>query len=722
MSRFRVGVDIGGTFTDIVLLGDDGATKTRKVPSSVDNYARAIVEGMQELLGDPDLSRARLIVEHVQELMATAALRGPEIGEIVHGTTVGANAILERKGAKTGLITTRGFRDVLEIRRLRMPRLYDLTWEKPPPLVERHLRMEVDERINARGDVLRPLDVADVERALDRLLREGIEVLAVCLINAYANPVHEEAITAIARRRAPHLPVSTSADILPELREYERTSTTVINGYVMPVVRRYLRTLREGLDGIGIPAPLLIMQSNGGLMSAEAAARLPMHIIESGPAAGVVGTQALARRLELPKVISFDMGGTTAKASIVEDGEVHRTGEIQVGGGLNVGSRLLTGAGYLLRVPAIDLAEVGAGGGSIVWIDAGGALQVGPRSAGALPGPVCYDLGGTEPTITDTNVVLGYLNPAQLAGGAVKLDAARAHEVLEERIARPLGLSLAEAAHGAYLIATSNMLRAIKAVSSERGRDPREYVLVAFGGNGPLFATALARALEIRRIVVPPAPGLFSAFGLLYAEVEHHYVRTYRRAARRIDLDELNGAWRQMEADALAQLTADGFGGAAAELRRSADLRYHGQSFELTVPVPAGPLDAAAIAALEDAFGREHERTYGHRAGPAEPVELVALRLVAHGIPDRPRIPDRIQADREPGTEPPAERRAYFGPDRGWLRTPVLPRAALGGGRPGPFIVEEYDATCVVPPAARAALDEHGNIVIDIEPEPPGRR
>ncbi|MGH7319214.1 MAG: hydantoinase/oxoprolinase family protein, partial [Candidatus Rokuibacteriota bacterium] len=442
--------------------------------------------------------------------------------------------------------------------------------------------------------------------------------------------------------------------------------------------------------------------------------RTPMHIIESGPAAGVVGSQALARRMRLGKVISFDMGGTTAKASIVEAGEVQRAPDVQVGGGINLSSRLLTGAGYLLRVPAIDLAEVGAGGGSVVWIDAGGSLQVGPRSAGALPGPVCYDLGGTEPTVTDANVILGYLNPAQLAGGAVKLNAARSHDAFEERIARPLGLPLAEAAFGAHVVAVSNMIRAIKAVSSERGRDPREYVLFAFGGNGPLFAAALAEALEIRTIVVPPAPGLFSSFGLLYSDVEHHSVRTYRTRLRGVDPTALGRVWRQMETEARAQLAAEGFEEAATVIRRSADLRYHGQSFELTLPVAAGPLDPRMTTQLEDAFGREHERTYGHRAGPEEPVEIVALRLVAQGIPEAARVPDRIALDREGDGGLLPARRVYFGPDRGWRDTPVIRRPALSARRAGPFIVEEYDATCVVPPDARAARDEHGNIVIEL--------
>jgi N-methylhydantoinase A len=695
MSRFRVGVDIGGTFTDIVFLATDGRVHTKKVSSTVDDYARGIVEGLGEVFGE-------------------TGLRGADVAEVLHGTTVASNAILEQRGARTGLITTKGFRDVLEIRRLRMPRLYDLAWEKPPMLVERSLRVEVDERVNARGEILRPLDPGDVERALDRLLAEGIEALAVCLINSYANPVHEELIKVLVAARAPKLPLCISAEVLPEIREYERTSTTVINTYVMPIVRRYLSTLRESLDVIKVQAPLLIMQSNGGLMTAEAAAARPMHIIESGPAAGVVGAQVLARRLGLGKVITLDMGGTTAKASIVEDGEVNRAAEYEVGAGIMSGSRLLSGGGYVLRVPAIDLAEVGAGGGSLVWLDAGGSLQVGPRSAGAFPGPLCYDLGGTEPTVTDANLILGYLNPTQLAGGAVKLNAARAREVFEEKIAKRLGLSLEQAAHGAHLIAASNMMRAIKAVSSERGRDPREYTLFAFGGNGPVFAAGMARALEMRRILIPPAPGLFSSFGLLYSDVEHHYVRTWRRPVRQVDAGELNQVWGRMAAEAFAQLKAEGFTGAAVRVRRSVDCCYQGQSFELTIPVAAGPLDTAGLAAIEEAFGREHERVYGHRAGPEEPVEIVNLRVVGQGIPAEPRVPAGVRLDRSPAAVPGTRRRVYFGPDAGWRETLVLARQDLAEPRVGPCIVEEYDATCVVPPGVKAALDAHGNILLEL--------
>src|SRR5215468_6985856 len=690
-SSVRVGVDIGGTFTDIVVLGSDGSIYTKKVSSSVGNYAQAIVDGLSELFGETGLG-------------------GDAIEEIRHGTTVASNAILEHKGARVGLITTKGFRDVLEIRTLRMPRLYDLTWTKPPPMVERYLRKVVDERVDHKGNIEKALDPADAERAVDALLAESVEAIAVCLINSFTNPAHELLIKDVVQRKAPHIPLSISFEVLPEIKEYERTSTTTINAYVMPIVATYLRALRAGLDAAGIPARLLLMQSNGGLTTDAAAAARPMNIVESGPAGGVVGAQALARAKSLDKIITFDMGGTTAKASMVEAGEVARAQEYAVGAGIMIGSRLLTGAGYTLKVPAIDLAEVGAGGGSLIAIDAGGALKVGPESAGALPGPVCYDQGGTIPTVTDANLVLGYINPEQLVGGAVKLNAEKARRVFEERVAKPLQMTVEDAAHGAHQIAASNMIRAIRAVSSERGRDPREFALFAFGGNGPLFAGGIAAALGMRRIVVPPAPGLFSSFGLLYADVEHHYARTFRRLLRRADLSEIQQAWEALAEQASQQLSVEGFVGPAMRLRRSAALHYQGQSFELTVPVPDGNIDAAMVRHLEDTFAAEHEQTYGHRAGPEEPIELVAIQLVGQGVREGAGVPEHMRSSRnEPESALP--RPAYFGPEIGWVETPVLRRSELVQALNGPAIIEEYDATCIVPPEASASLDHCGNIV-----------
>ena len=693
MSAWRIGVDIGGTFTDIVLLADDGRVATRKVSSSVDDYARAIMEGIADLL-------------------AEQGIEGAGIAEIVHGTTVASNALLERKGARTGLIGTKGFRDILEIRNLRMPRLYDLAWEKPPPLVERYLRAVVDERIDARGRVQRALDEGDARAAVDRLVAEGVDAIAVCLINAFANPAHERALEAIARERAPGCTVCISYDVLPEIKEYERTSTTVINTYISPIVRTYLERLRRAIRERCPGAHLLIMQSNGGLTSADEAARRPVNIVESGPAGGVVGALAMAADIGRDDLVTFDMGGTTAKAALIEGGIISRSAEFQVGGGILTGSRLMTGAGYLVRMPAIDLAEVGAGGGSLIAIDAGGSMQVGPESAGADPGPVCYGTGGSAPTITDANVALGYLNPHHLVGGALPIDAARAVDALKRQIAQPLGVSVEEAAYGAHRIVASNMIRAIRAVSTERGRDPRGYTLVAFGGNGPVFGAAMARALDIRRVVVPPAPGLFSSFGLLTADVEHHLSRTFRALLRGLDKGALNQAWDALVAEARRRLAADDYGGEAARIERHASLHYQGQTYELTVPVPDGPLDDAALAALEEAFGAEHERTYGHRAGPEEPVELVTLRVLGRGV--RPGAPPlRIGAAAGPASAP-ATRRAYFGPESGWCEAAVVGRADLAQAREGPLIVEEYDATCVVPPGVHAALNEAGCIALDV--------
>jgi N-methylhydantoinase A len=691
---YRVGVDIGGTFTDIVVLGSNGAIHTKKVSSSVDDYARALVDGLDEALRE-------------------AGLTGRQIEEIRHGTTVASNAIVEHKGAKVGLITTKGFRDVLEIRTLRAPRLYDLAWQKPPPLIERYLRKTVDERIDHAGVVERPLDPKDAERAVDALLAEGVEAIAVCLINSFVNPAHELAIKQIIARKAPRLPLSVSCEVLPEIKEYERTSTTAIDAYVKPIVATYLHALRAGLNAAGIPARLLLMQSNGGLTTDSAAAERPIHIIESGPAGGVIGAQVLAQAKRLESIITFDMGGTTAKASMVEDGEVVRAQEYAVGAGIMIGSRLLTGAGYTLKVPAIDLAEVGAGGGSHVWIDAGGALQVGPASAGAAPGPVCYDMGGEVPTVTDASVLLGYINPHYLVGGALKLNAEKARTAFADKVARPLKLSLERAAHGAHQIAASNMIRAIKAVSTERGRDPRGFALFAFGGNGPLFAAGMAAALGIRRIVVPPAAGLFSSFGLLYASVEHHYARTFRRLLRQSDPADIDRAWNALAQQATDQLAVEGFTGVRAQIKRAAALHYKGQTYELVVPAPDGPVDQRFVSSLEEAFGAEHERTYGHRAGPEEPVELVAIQAIGTGVRAGSAVPERVELSRgEPAPQPP--RRAYFGPDHGWIETPVLRRSDLTPARTGPLIVEEYDATCLVPPGARAELDSGGNIVVEL--------
>jgi N-methylhydantoinase A len=676
----RIGIDIGGTFTDLVTISADGRVVRHKVASTPWDYGEGIVSGLTELLTQPDT-----------------------VTDILHGTTIGSNAILEGKGARTALITTIGFRDILEIRDLRMPVLYDLHWTKPPALVERRLRLEVTEKLRPDGTVALPLDAESVARTIETLRREEVESVAICLLHSYANTAHERAVADAVKEAFPHIAISVSHEILPEIKEYPRTSTTVINAYVQPVVRTYITSLIARLRALGIAAPLQLMQSNGGLASAEFAAAAPVHIIESGPAAGVVGSAALAARICESRVITFDMGGTTAKAGLIENGEVLRSEALEVGGGVMAGSRLLVGAGYLLKLPAIDLAEVGAGGGSVCRLDAGGAPKVGPDSAGAEPGPVCYGRGGTEPTITDCNLVLGYLDPAGLIGGTLRLDLEAARAAIAQKLAQPLRRSLEEAAFGMLQLASATMMRAIRAVSVERGRDPRQFALLAFGGNGPLFAAAIATELGIKRVIVPPLPGVFSAFGLLVADTEHHATRSLRMRIDDADDPKIAEVIEELMVAGRERLARNGFPPNRQAFRLAAQARYVGQSSEIEVSLPEGGFPQG----FSELFGETHERNYGFRAPPDEPVELVALSVIARGVPERSRLPDRIP----PSTVTPPSHRPVWFPDAGWVETAVVERSQLTSeGRPGPLILQEYDATCLVPRGFEAALDPFGSV------------
>ena len=692
MPSYRVGVDIGGTFTDVAFLRDDGRALVQKVASTPDDYGRAVLDGLAQGIGELGIEPA-------------------DVSEVSHGFTVATNAILEGKGERTALITTEGFRDVLELARIRTPRLYDLYYQKPPPLVERRLRFEVKERVSFQGKVLVRLDMSDVEQVVERVAKEGVRSVAISLLHSYANPEHEALIANALRARIPNLNLSVSSEVLPEMREYERTSTTVINAYIRPVVADYLGRLSQELAKEGIRVPLTVMQSNGGLSPAEAAAEKPMYCVESGPAAGVVGAFHLGRRLGVENVMTFDMGGTTAKASIIEDGEMLRAPECEVGGGMSVGHRLLKGSGYILRVPSIDIAEVSAGGGSIAWVDKGGSLQCGPHSAGAVPGPVCYNKGGIEPTVTDANVVLGYLNQTHLLGGEFPIDAERAYRAIADRVARPLGLSEIEAAQGVHVVANSNMGRALEAVSSERGRDPRRFTLMAFGGGGPIHAAGLAEMLGITRIIVPPSPGVFSAFGLLFADVEHHFVRTYFKAFSELDTREVNRILKGLREQGQGLLRAEGFADSQQAILTQVDMKYVGQTSELTVNTSLDSFNPTTISELGEAYEYEHEKTYGYRAN--EPYELVNIRVIARGISEVSRVPDRIELDGRGSTTHPPERKVYYSSQRGWIKTPVVDRDSLDGeGSAGPLVIEEYDSGTLVPPGWEASLDPMKNIIL----------
>ena len=691
----RVGVDVGGTFTDVVLLGDDGRLVARKVSSTPEDYSRGIAEGVAAALADSEAAPG-------------------DVASVVHATTVATNTILEQKGARTGLITTRGFRDVLEMRRLRIPVMYDLQYEKPAPLVPRRLRREVDERLGPDGTVRRELDAASLDAAVAELRREGVEAAAVSLLHAYANPAHERRVADRLRESFPNgLYVTCSSDILPEIREYERTSTAVVNAYIGPVVQRYMETLLGRLRDLGVGCPVHIMQSSGGVMSVEAAGRKPACMVESGPAAGVMACARLARGTGIDNLISFDMGGTTAKAAMVEGGQAAKTTEFEVGGGINLSSRLIKGGGYPVKLPFVDVSEIGAGGGSICRVDGVGQTSVGPQSAGAVPGPVCYDLGGVDPTLTDALVAIGYLNPGYLVGGSLPLNTAKALAVLEEKVARPLDRPVAEAAHGVLALACATMTRAVKAVTTYRGRDPRDFVLAAFGGNGPVLGVEIARALQIRRVLVPPVPGVFSALGLLYSDVEQEFVQTVMIRAEGAEADTVAAAFDSLEAEAREAMIADGFSAEAVTVERLADLRYAGQAYELTVPVAPGTPDLQDMAR---AFDREHERTYGHPS-EGDPVDLVNVKVLAR-VAVHAANPDRHLLPPPPATLG-APRDVYFGPADGTLETAVVARTDLTADwNEGPVIVEEYDATCVVPPGCRARLDAFGNIDIAVDTRP----
>ncbi len=692
--RIRVAADIGGTFTDVVAVRDDREVRRRKVASSPDDFARATADGIVAVVADFGPGAAQVEV-------------------VVHATTVATNAILEGRGAPTALLTTRGFRDVLELRRARSPVLYDQFWRPPPPLVPRQWRMEVDERILADGSVDRPLDRESLDRAVHRAIDAGVESIAICFLHAYRNPAHEMAAAAVVRAMAPHLFVSVSSEVLPEIGEYERTSTTVINAAIGPIVGRYLASLERRLHAAGIGAPILLMQSNGSVMSLAAARERPASIVESGPAAGVVGAARLAQAIGSADVITLDMGGTTTKASLVEDGRARQTSEYEVGAGISMTGGLGRGRGYALRLPVLDIAEVGAGGGSIVRVRQEGGLRVGPESAGAVPGPAAYGLGGQAATVADATLVLGYLNPEVLAGGAVRLHRHLAEEALLRHVAQPLGLDVTAAAHAVYRVAIATMARAVKAVTTYRGRSPSGFDVIAFGGNGPLFAAELARELEIRRVIVPAAAGLFSSIGLLDADEAQHLVRTCAGALDGIDPAAVADAFALLERDARAELRAVD---EALRLERSADVRYHGQSSALTVALPPGAVDRAALLLLARAFAEEHRRTYGY-APEHESIELVNVRVVAMVAPSASVENVALLTARASQTAGAGgSRPAYFGERFGWLDTPLVARQDLRDGRDGPLIVEEYDATTLVPPGCRAQTDEHGLIVIEVHP------
>lgn len=652
MNGARIGVDVGGTFTDVVVISGDDVTTT-KVPTTAEQ-SDGVVSGI-------DAARAR-----------------DRVALLAHGTTVATNALLERRGVRTALVTTRGFRDVIEIGRQNRASLYDLARRRPEPLVPRPLRFEVTGRMGPDGE-LEPLDEGDVVTAGDAIAAAGVEAVAVCFLFGYLHPEHERRAGNILRTRLPGVHVSLSSDVLPEFREYERTSTTVCNAYLGPLVERYLERLVARARGRSLPAPL-VMQSSGGVLPAEQARALAAGCVLSGPAAGVVGAAHVAAASGSPDVLTFDMGGTSTDVAAVIDGEARATTESIVGG-------------VPIKLPSVDLHTVGAGGGSIAWVDAGGALRVGPRSAGAAPGPACYGRGGDEPTVTDADLYLGYLAHGAVLGGEVRLDRRRSVDVIE-RLARRLSLTPDETAAGIARVAEAEMMRALKVISVERGLDPRDFALVAFGGAGPLHACALAEQLDMTRVLVPLASGVLSALGLALAELRRDYVHPLLA-----DIDEVVEADVEHAFGTLEKRGADDLPGAS--FTRRIDCRYRGQAFEITV-LAGGAVEAGR------AFHDAHDERYGYRMED-EPVQIVNVRVTAVLPTGDAPVPGR-----RPGTGgPPTETRACI--DGRWLTVPLFVRTALAAGDAvgGPAIVTFPEATCLVRPRWTGRVDEHDTLVLE---------
>ena len=679
----RVGVDAGGTFVDVALVDEDtGELAVWKSPSMPDDPSLAIFGAVSEALARTGRSLADVVF-------------------LGHGTTVATNTLIEHKGARTGLIVTRGFRDLLEIGRQRRPDLYDMMAEKPAILVERHLRLEAPERVRADGSLELPLDLAAVGQAAEALDGEQVEAVAICFLYSFLEPAHERAARDAVSNVNPGLFVSVSHEVVPEFREFERLSTTVINAYLGPVMQRYIERLTRRLDRGGLAQPPVMTQSSGGVVSFSAAAKLPVRTLLSGPATGVVAAQAVARSAGVENVVTFDAGGTSSDVSLLDGGICQRTGEGQV-------------QGYPVKTQMLEIHTVGAGGGSIASVDSGGLLKVGPESAGADPGPACYGLGGDRPTVTDANIVLGTLNPSNLLGGRMQLRRGLAVTAID-RLASAFGLGREDAAQGIVAIATANMARAIRVISVQRGYDPRDFALCAFGGSGPLHAVRLARELEIGTVIVPPEPGILCAMGLLMTDLKTDFTKSRIGRLDELTPDALQAGFDDLEADAAGWFDQEFIAAGRRLVNRSADLRFLGQNYELPVTVPAGPADASTIAALRQRFEAAHRRRYGF-AAENDPVELVTLRVEAIGLVDK--LDPSIRAiGAEAPAEPMSSREVWMPEAGGSVRCPVFARAELPAGHEfsGPAILEQMDTTTLLPPGSEARVDRSGNLIVAVK-------
>jgi N-methylhydantoinase A len=672
----QIGVDIGGTFTDIVALDHAGRLALTKVPST----PKDLLEG---------------IAAAVTQVLALAGARPADVERFIHGTTVATNAILEQKGAVTAVLTTEGFEDVLELGRMKRSRMYDLAMDPEVPtfLAPRRRRLGVRERLDARGQVLVPLDEDSVRRAVRTLREQAVQAIAVCYLFSFVNPAHERRTREIIAEMAPEISVSLSSDVDPTFREYERLCVTAFDAYLGPVVKRYLAGLAETLRGLGVPGVPLIMRSRGGIVSAALAAQQPVTLFLSGPAGGVIGAAFAAERSGVRDFVSLDMGGTSNDVAMVRDGTPLLASEGAIGP-------------YPVRTPMVDVNTIGAGGGSIAWIDAAGGLRVGPRSAGADPGPACYGRGGDEATVTDASVVLGYLNPARFAGGTLALDAAAAERAVAA-VGRRLGVDAVTAAAGIHRVVNARMADQIRLVTIKRGYDPRQFSLVVLGGAGPVHGAALTAEMGMAEVLVPEAPGVLAAFGLLAAAIEHHHARTLQARTDVADLDAVNRCLAELDGAGRGRMREEGVAAEQVRVAYAADMRYVGQAYELEVPIVV-PVTRERMPEILAAFHAVHERVYGY-ARTQQPVEFVNFRAV-HTFPlQRPTLTPAARATGTLADARLGERRAYFG---SFMPTTIYERARLplGALLEGPAIVEQSDTTTVIPPGVTALVDDTGNL------------
>ncbi len=687
-ANFALGVDIGGTFTDLVLLDRaTGRLAAGKVLTDYDDLAGAVLKGAEQLIADNNVA-------------------GAGVKNVVHGTTLVTNALIQRTGAATALVVTRGFRDVLEFGRESRYDIYAIDLEIPAPLVAREMVFEVSERLDSAGRVVEALDESEVRTLARELRRHKVSAVAVCLLHAYRNAAHERRIAEIFAREAPGIVVSLSSDVMPDIREFERACTTVANAYVQPAIRGYLEELASRLRSLKITAPLLLMSSDGGTVSTQTAVRHPIRLVESGPAGGAIAASFIGRGHGLDHVMAYDMGGTTAKVCLIDDGAPEKTDQFEFG---RV-DRFAKGSGLPLKVPALEMIEIGAGGGSIARVDVMGRLRVGPDSAAAAPGPACYGLGGTLPTVTDADLYLGYLAADSFLGGAMRLDAKAAAAAIKEHVARPLSLSTTRAAWGIHEVVNDNMARAAKIHCLERGKDAREYTLVAYGGAGPVHAEGIARALDIRTIVYPLRAGVMSAFGFLVAPPALELLRAIVAPLAQLDFAEVNRVLGAMETEGRALVKTAGVPIRECAVRREFGIRFAGQSFELSVALPSGRLSAGDVAAIRAGF-LKHYRERFHRLNPDVPLEVVNCRVVVSG----PEQPIKVARTSARGRRAKKGQRDVYLPERAaFVSCPVYDRYALAAGANlrGPAVVEEVESTVLLGTGAVATVARNGNLVV----------